>query len=188
MLEIGSEFWDVPTTNIENGIFNESIQWFLSGRIALKSIIKRLKGCKTVAIPSWCCDSMIRPFIEAGIDIHFYPVYFDGQIVQEYNYDCDILFVMDYFGFTSVTPDLAIYDGIVIRDVTHSIFNGTPTDADYCFGSLRKWCGVWTGGYAWSKRGDRLSIDDTNDYGYTMLREIEMTKKDLYIYGKTRYL
>ena len=38
--EIGSEFWDVPVEEINNGFFTESMQWFLSGRSALKAIIK----------------------------------------------------------------------------------------------------------------------------------------------------
>ena len=72
MREIGSEFWDVPTVNKDNCIFPESTQWFLSGRSALQSISKEIKHCHTVAIPSWCCDSMIKPFMDAGMEVHNY--------------------------------------------------------------------------------------------------------------------
>ena len=52
MGEIGSEFWDVPQSNIENGIFPKFTQWFISGRSALQAIIKELKDCRTIAMPS----------------------------------------------------------------------------------------------------------------------------------------
>ena len=69
MGEIGSEFWNSPIGNKENEIFPDSTQWFLSGRGALQSIIKELKNCRSAALPSWCCDSMVKPFIDAGIKV-----------------------------------------------------------------------------------------------------------------------
>ena len=189
--EIGSEFWDVPqgadNVNTNNRIFTKSTQWFLSGRSALQAIIKEFKGCRTVAIPSWCCDSMVKPFVDAGLEVHFYPVYWENGLVQEIRYDSDVLFLMDYFGYTSYTElqvDLLDYKGLIIRDVTHSLFSGFYSDADYYFGSLRKWCGVWTGGYAWLQDGHKLIYDhQENDFGYISLREKAMQLKSNYING-----
>lgn len=181
MREIGSEFWDAPTIEKQNGLFSESKQWFLSGRSALKAIIKDLKDCHTVAMPSWCCDSMIKPFVDAGLNVQFYPVYWQDELIQEMNTDCDVLFLIDYFGYTSVQSNLKGYKGIVIRDVTHSVFSSSFSDADYYFGSLRKWCGVWTGGYAWTKDGHGLPIDNSTDYVYRDLREKAMNLKNSYI-------
>jgi len=185
MKEIGSEFWDVPRTDHDNGIFPESTQWFLSGRSALQAIIAERKDCRTVAMPSWCCDSMVKPFVDAGMEVFFYPVYFAEALKQEVNFDCDILFLMDYFGYTGKQPDLSGYNGFVIRDVTHSVFSAAYSDADYYFGSLRKWCGVWTGGYAWAKAGRKLGMEMTaNDCGYAELRKTAMELKREYINGK----
>ena len=181
MREIGSEFWDVPITEKQNSLFPKSTQWFLSGRNALQAIIKELKECHTVAMPSWCCDSMIKPFLEAGVEVHFYPVYWHDGLVQEISLDCDVLLLIGYFGYTSVTPDLSNYKGIIIRDVTHSIFSSSYSDADYYFGSLRKWCGVWTGGYAWKKDGHKMVMENNDDFGYTALREHAMELKNGYI-------
>lgn len=181
--EIGSEFWDVPTSERANNCFSENIQWFISGRSALQAIIKELKHYHTVAIPSWCCDSIVKPFIDAGINVHFYPVYWQDRLIQEINMDEDILFLMDYFGYTIEQPDLSEYKGVVIRDVTHSFFSTSYTDADYYFGSLRKWCGVWTGGYAWSKDSKKLIVESADDSGYTHLREKAMQLKDNYLNG-----
>lgn len=176
--EIGSEFWEIPIIN-EEGVFPKSVQWFLSGRSALKAILEDIKGCNTVAMPSWCCDSMIKPFIDRGIKIKFYPVYYQNGLVREVNMDCDILFILDYFGYTF--PSMPSYAGVVIRDVTQSVFSDIHYDADYYFGSLRKWCGVWTGGYAWTRDGHVLSVSEFDDRGYTILREKAMKLKDLYI-------
>jgi len=182
MREIGSEFWDVPKTENDNRVFSESMQWFLSGRSALQAIIAEFRNCHTVALPSWCCDSMVKPFIDVGMKVHFYPVYIDEVFVQDVRFDCDVLFLMDYFGYEGRPLDLSGYRGVIIRDVTHSLFSSIYTDADYYFGSLRKWCGVWTGGYAWAKDGRQFQVDmNTHDRGYTELRKKAMELKCEYI-------
>jgi len=187
MREIGSEFWEVPTNNTGNGVFPSSTQWFLSGRSALQAIIKGIKERKEprfVAMPSYCCDSMIVPFLKEGIEVRFYPVYpGEDGLVQEIDKSCDILFLIDYFGYSAQVFALDDYGGEIIRDVTHSVFSYSYNDADYCFGSLRKWCGVWTGGYAWGKAGHGLPMTGTDDYGYAALREKAMKLKDSYIHG-----
>lgn len=126
---------------------------------------------------------MIRPFLDAGLEVSFYPVYAENGLIQEVKGNCDALLVMDFFGYSGEKADLKGYDGIVIRDVTHSIFSKTYDDADYYFGSLRKWCGVWTGGYAWSADGKALDAGKPYDPEYVSLREEAMLLKDQYIRG-----
>lgn len=190
MREIGSEFWDVPTTGKVNQLFPESVHWFLSGRSALHAIINELHGCHTVSIPSWCCDSMIKPFTDHGIEVRFYPVYWQNGLVQEINRDSDILFLMDYFGYTGQQPDLSGFKGVIIRDVTHSILSAAYNDADYYFGSLRKWCGIRTGGYAWTQDSHCIITDHWDEpeeaslYNrYISLREKAMNLKNIYIHN-----
>ena len=181
--EIGSEFWDVPTTDEKNSLFSEQTQWYLSGRSALNAIINSLQGCHTAAIPSWHCDSMVAPFIKAGFDVKFYPVYWRNTLVQKPILDCDVLLIMDYFGYSTETPDLSSYKGTVIRDVTHSMFSKEYYDSDYYFGSLRKWCGVWTGGFAWARDKHRLIEGDPEEGDYSDLRRKAMQYKSEYING-----
>ena len=57
----------------------------------------------------------------------------------------------------------------------------TCTDADYYFGSLRKWCGIWTGGYAWTQDGHKIRFEKNNDIGYISLRKIAMEMKACYM-------
>ena len=183
MREIGSEFWDVPTKESENDLFPEFAQWFLCGRSALTAIIKELKGAGSVSLPSWCCESIIKPFSEAHYKIDFYPASIGDNAGKAIKTNADVLFIMDYFGYTSYSPDLSGYKGTVIRDVTHSLFSATYSDADYYFGSLRKWCGVWTGGYAWTKDGHKLETGKPC-CEYIKIRKQAMEEKRKYIEGQ----
>lgn len=183
-LEIGSEFWDIPLSKNENTLFPSDTLWYLSGRSALRSIIAdilRKKSAKKAALPAWCCDSMILPFIEAGIEPVFYPVYVEnGCFTQDLSYacGCDILLIMEYFGYAGTVSGQG-FPGIVIRDVTHSVFTTQYADADYYFGSLRKWAGFKTGGYAWGAPNHVLPPDST----YVAMRCTAMQQKADYIAG-----
>lgn len=177
--EIGSEFCSIQISEKKNNIFLRDTVWFLSGRIALKKIIKVIKSkysVYTVAIPSWCCESMIIPFLEADLKVEFYSVTGIEQNLS--NINTDIVLVMDYFGYTGHSNVFG-YNGIVIRDITHSLFSEINNDADYYFGSLRKWDGFLTGGFAWNiDNGDELV-----DKKYIELRRTAMSEKLKYING-----
>jgi len=185
MREIGSEFWDIPLGQEDNGLFPGDTRWYISGRSALKAVISDLRGCRSVAVPSWCCGSMVKPFTDAGMRVAFYPVRRDGGLVQEPALDCDALFLMDYFGYESDVSDYSSFRGVRIRDVSHAVFSSFRQDADYYFGSLRKWCGIRTGGYAWTRDGHLLTAGGAPDEAYCRLREEAMARKARYIAGET---
>ena len=184
MREIGSEFWSVPTISSNNNLFPESTQWFLSGRSALQAIIADIEGAKSVALPSWCCDSIIKPFLDAGLEIKYYPVFWSEELEQDIRVDCDVILIMDYFGYGSSSFDLTDYKGTVIRDLTHSLFSADHSEYDYQFGSLRKWCGIWTGGYAWTKTDHPISTDCYSDSVFPSLREKAMERKKDFLLNK----
>lgn len=180
MREIGSEFWNVPVSNAENGVFPPGTNWFLSGRSALKAILSQT-NIRKAALPSWCCDSMIKPFLEAGVAVCFYPVHVENGFAQDLSgVDADCVLVMDYFGYTGQL-DLSGYDGTVIRDVTHSLLSRSYDDAKYYFGSLRKWAGFWTGGYGWGFESKLPPADSA----YVALRRNAMEEKSDYISAVT---
>lgn len=189
MKEIGSEFWNVPLDEKGNSIFPESTLWFLSGRVALNYIltdIRKKYSLKQAWLPSWCCDSMIKPFLDNGFNVKFYSVYYDGKkLVQEIPQDAEVILVLDYFGFCGKN-DYSDFPGIVIRDLTHSIFCKNYNDANYYFGSLRKWCGIWTGGFAWGEEFDYCNIEiQKPNKKYIELRKNSMEEKKKYIEGET---
>ena len=171
--EIGSEFWDIPTTTHDNGLFPASTQWYQSGRSALRAILAENRF-RTAALPSWCCESMIQPFLDAGAEVSFYPA------MQDVKTDAEVTLVMDHFGYRRELP--VSTHGKIIRDLTHSVFCGTYEDADYYFGSLRKWAGFLTGGFAWTQDGHALPAGKPDNTPYTRMRRTAMQHKRCYLF------
>lgn len=190
--EIGSEFWDVPTAAAGEALLPGDTRWFISGTAALEYIIRDIcsrTDLKRVGVPSWCCSCMIQPFVDAGINVVFYPVYVDGdkQLACDYEpvAECDATLILSYFGYDRLKTN-GRPGGIRIRDLTHSLFCRDYDDASYYFGSLRKWAGFRTGGYAWKK--EPWESDDPvqpADAGYVRLRMDAMERKLDYLTGRS---
>ena len=160
-MEIGSEFWleennsDIETEGKKQF---EDNTLFLSGRTAIDYALERLcaqKDIKTVYFPSYCCESMLQPFIERNICIKFYTVLFqEGKLIYQINEkeECDIFFAMNYFGYSAYAMDSYIQkfkqrNILVIEDSTHSwlserIYN---KNSDMVVASLRKWFPIISG-------------------------------------------
>ena len=187
--EIGSEFWNVPISEAQNSLFPDNTVWFLSGRCALRAIIhdiQRKIHFQSVALPSWCCDSIVAPFLQAGVTVKFYSVYVaSGQLKQDFAeaVGCDAVLVMDFFGYRRL--ESFSYDGLVIYDATHSVFSPSVIDADYTFGSLRKWAGFSSGGFAYAKSGMLETVVSEMGADYIAMRRMAMEKKRTYISGCT---
>lgn len=189
--EIGSEFWDIPVSSERNNIF-DNVTWFISGRAAFRAILQQIKiqrcGYQSikVALPSYLCESMILPLEKEGIEYKFYPVELRNGIFQ-YDYsnieDCNVVLVIDYFGYESTNNNFPSLGKIIIRDLTHSIFTKKYDDADYYFGSLRKWAGFKCGGFAFKRNGKMIEPTDTSD-DYFALRYKAMSLKERYINGE----
>lgn len=195
--EIGSEFWDVPQNGEISLLLLNGSRWFLSGRHALAYIVSDIAAhakVRTVAMPSWCCKSMVAPFENAGLRVVYYPVYFErGRLIQEPPQKCDVLYLMNYFGFSDGAADAASAAPFVIWDETHSALSrrGLLTDCAgvvYRYASMRKWAGFWTGGYAWSSqpwKSDTLIARPDGEY--VDLRRLAAQEKAAYIEGRSDY-
>lgn len=147
----------------------------LSGRTALRIVIEdaldsRLRHpgrLPTAYLPSYCCDSMIEPFVAAGFEVKFYKVGLDAEGRLSYEIDlseqCDLFMATSYFGYASTIMSewISAFNrlGVVtVEDVTHRLLakpNPKATSADYTFASVRKWVGAPMGGVA-GKRGRSL--------------------------------
>lgn len=96
-------------------------------------------------LPAYCCESMILPFIQLGIDVQFYQVQYD-HIDYPYDNDADVVFLIDFFGYINLqNSQIACREKrmgkAIIYDSTHKI-DGNPNVqdyADYSFCSYRKW-------------------------------------------------
>lgn len=146
MREIGSEFWQQYAAVCGESADNEAC--LLSGRTALRFIIDDIcknRTVRKVLLPSYCCDSMIFPFVQAGINVDFYPVYRDRLDIPYHN-DADIIFLIDFFGYVNEqNQEIACVEKqngkIILYDSTHKIDGNKVVEnfVDYSFCSYRKW-------------------------------------------------
>lgn len=144
--EIGSEFHRVPFEEGQGLIFPRHGSLVFSGRTAIERVLHQLHNVRSALLPSYCCDSMLVPFRDSGIEIKFYKVEWNEGLKVEINGSADVLLWCNYFGFKNVMPE---FDGIIIEDITHSLLSDMPShpQSDYLVASLRKWGPVNCGGY-----------------------------------------
>lgn len=156
--EIGSEFWTGSSPKGKQGCEwphsqNWSTKKTLSGRVALEFVVEELvaEGKNSVYMPSYCCHTMIEPFLKHGIEVIFYdviPEEFGLKRHFDSNHGCDAVFLLDYFGFidegtVEIARDQRAKGKQVVYDATHSVYsNFNGDDCDYVFGSYRKWMDV----------------------------------------------
>ena len=186
--EIGSEFISVEI-NTETSFKLDNIYLYSSGRSSLNAIIKNITsdGLKHSAyFPSYCCGSMLEPFIKNGIEISFYEVSVNenGFYCDYQETNCDIVFLIDYFGFKNINQP-SFRDKIIIKDVTHSLFRiENNFDFSYEFGSFRKWTAI-DGGFALKKEG-KLNSYESNNYSneFVELRKKARSLKSRYLKGE----
>ena len=101
MKEIGSDFWKAE-------LKKNDIRFFLSGRTALEYIIRDIctdTVFDSVLLPSYCCHTMIEPFVRHGMDIRFYDVYYSqGKLCADIPepQKREIFFLIEYFGYSKL--------------------------------------------------------------------------------------
>ncbi len=151
-MELGSEFWDLPLQEKEEILPEKGTQYVLSGRTALeltgRDLIKE-RRIRSIYLPSYCCDSMIHPFSELGLEVRFYDVQPDREGIcrlLKKDHGCDAVLLLDYFGFSQEeTVYLAESEQArgraVILDCVQSLYSDSRArnHSDYVIASWRKW-------------------------------------------------
>lgn len=171
MKEIGSEFWiDENFHNLESAYFPEYLSFgkdrklLFSGRTAIDFVLQDIKKkINTVYIPSYCCSSMLQPFIDRNIDIEYYDMKIDSHGINyiiDFQKEVDLFFAISYFGFSQSNMDTVITkyrekEIIVIEDITHRLLSQSNYSeaADYWIASIRKWIPIPSGGIAIKSTG-----------------------------------
>ena len=161
--EIGSEFsWstayatDQAQLRFENGVRTYSGRMALYG--AIQDCIAR-RSIRHAWLPSYCCASMVQPFLLSNIPVSFYRVEFDDVnhgFVREpiQSGKDDLVLSMSYFGFFDeghrrLLEQCRLQGTATIEDRTHSLLMTDERDslADYSVASLRKWFPLASGGW-----------------------------------------
>ena len=143
---------------------NGDARYFMSGRCAIYYALQdvMLTDTKRVAyLPAYTCETVIGSYEKANYTIHYYdvdhnmvPIFEDNMIDK-----ISVLALCGYYGFCHYDRDFVArcaQRGVsIIEDVTHSAFSldGIDPHCDYVVGSMRKWIGVPSGGFAVKKKG-----------------------------------
>ena len=198
MKEIGSEFTynhnaDYHFKTISK--IGDSVHFLRTGRDAIGFVLDSLpKEAKIVLIPSYCCDSMISPFVNRGWEVRYYPINHDFSIDIRYlltlinELNPHVILLMNFFGLCDTKSTVVQIKKIspsvkIIEDITHTLFD---TDkyfnrmVDYYVGSIRKWIGVPDGAIAISCSGV------ISDIAYVKNNFVDLRKSALII--KEEYL
>lgn len=195
--EIGSEFWCGCTPLDGSGVTallpaGMDTRYTLCGRTALELLLRDAMPIGSAYLPSYCCHTMIEPFVAKGIRVQFYDVFFTPTGIGwdfDENHCCDLVFLMDYFGFRNehtirLAQKQKAAGKMVIYDATHAMFciDMDYRPYDYVFGSFRKWFGVNAGFCA--KRGvwnDFAALSRNIPYAET--RNAAFLRKQQYMAG-----
>lgn len=193
MYEIGSEFHENSSNNGENkyiDLVGIEKRYVLSGRTAIAYIIKDIltrSEFKKVALPEYCCASMIEPFVFKGVEIIFYGIYSNYEEIFE---NADVVLVMDYFGYGSEST-LKFAElckskrKILVVDATQTAFSRLKTYqlADYVLVSYRKWTDCLCAA-VYSRNGFLIDAPEKkNDVYVASWRSAATMKRKYLLYG-----
>ncbi|MBE5808162.1 MAG: hypothetical protein E7317_07475 [Clostridiales bacterium] len=191
MHEIGSEFWTEAPHGGEGlaALLPEggTTLFTMSGRTSIALIIEdilRKRPAFSVYMPDYCCSSMVEPFLTRCAKVVYYDVRAsrDGIRCDLRENDCDVVFLMDYFGFADPgVPAFAQAEKrrgkTVIYDATHSLLREHMDYSafDYVLASVRKWTGV-SAGFAWARDGwtDAPALRPANAFAEMRRRAFDM--------------
>ena len=197
--EIGSEFWITGKNQplqfkIPDWLKHKKHQKLTSlGRGAitlfLDSIEKRVRSKKAL-LPSFLCDSILDPFINKGYTCNFYPVNSSLEPIIDTDSEkklpeVGVFLHLGYFGFptnrriASLIAEIKQYGVFVVEDLSHTLFfkGESLKYNDFCFGSIRKWTGMPSGGFLSSEQPIILKNSLPENKTYVPLRKKALLKK-----------
>lgn len=179
--EIGSNFWLDPNqvqaekqlgTPSQYNCEGEDFVWLSTGRSAIKFVIKTIEkrkpNIKKIAVlPSFTCDTVFEPFINAGYQVCYYPIKHDLRTTSDaimetvLNNEASIVLFHRYFGFDTLDGQvdrmceiLRSLGKITIEDCTQNLYSDIHrAQSDFTIGSIRKWTGTPDGGFAVCREG-----------------------------------
>lgn len=168
-----------------------------SGRSAIELVLKDIlnnKKISSVYMPSYCCSSMVQPFVDKEIDIIYYKVIYKAGRGLVYEIDtstnCDIFFAMSYFGLDDHRQDTIIESFskrgiIIIEDITHSLFRNVISydNIEYSFASVRKWIPIASGGFVKKTTGSFIEKPTLSSDDIVNLKFEAMNEKHSYLEG-----
>lgn len=196
--EYGSDFHYIDSpewrnVNSSNSFFDDdNLSLYYSGRAALYSIIKngiKYNAWHTIAVPSFYCHEVVYFIKSLPITVEYYEVtpFKDKSFNKAGWIDSEqtVVLIVDYFGMDKLDYS-HLKKSIIIEDCTHNIESIYSSDADYCFGSLRKVIPIPVGGFCYFKNSKPIELAPANLQAdnTAMGRLSAMYLKSLYLQGQ----
>lgn len=165
-MELGSEF-DLSFEKItkkENNLYQylESymVQWYDSARSAIRTIA--YDSGKTVLLPEYICESVIRCFEKSRIIFYHIDDKFDideQDLFSKLNDSVGVVYICHYYGFLQdvnllkeIYHKVTRVGALMIEDTTQSFFSGQKLIGDVGVMSIRKWMPVSQGGILYAEK------------------------------------
>jgi len=146
--------------------------WLSTGRSAIKFVINTIESRnsslkKVAVLPSFTCDTVFEPFLNAGYEVYYYPVEKDLATTSDaimrtaIERDASIVLFHRYYGFDTLDGQvdkmcvtLRGMGKYTVEDCTQCLYSDIPrAEADFTVGSIRKWTGTPDGGFAVCREG-----------------------------------
>ena len=162
MEEFGSDFHYIKDFREDESFFQcySDASYYASGRQALEALYIQERW-KRIWIPDYFCYEVVDSFVKSGMNVSFYqdnPLICREDFSDLVFHEGDALMRINYFGCKAKrsNKDIPIP---VVEDHTHDLIGqwAIRSDADWCFGSLRKTLPLALGGLLWSPKGLPIS-------------------------------
>lgn len=198
MNEIGGFFCNEELSENRNNFLKSmcpidgDLAYLMSGRCGIYYALEdlKLKDDKRIAyLPAYTCETVIAPFLKSGYELMFYDIdknmkpIFNNELIAKIS----VILICGYFGFCYYDRNFikqCSENGVsVIEDTTHSMFsrNGIDSSCDYIVGSLRKWIGIASGGFAIKTHGKFIFSLLDSDKNHIAARNLAMSMKKEYL-------
>lgn len=199
--EYGSEFSLSKNIDKNSGLNKfiedkENCVYVKSGRDAIRVVAKMIKKeVNSILVPSFCCESMIKPIVDEGINIKFYKMtnelFADKEDINKLLEDNDAFLFMNFFGREIFTEEYLVelknnYPKLIlIEDRTHEILDKKELSnitIDYTVASLRKWFALPDGGVVYGNINNKIHInkEQTSNY-FSIIRKEALILKEEYL-------
>lgn len=197
--EYGSDFHyfineDIILQNQEDSLFyGNKFSLFFSGRAALYHIIREginSKNWKKIFLPSFYCHEVTHFIKTLPVEIIYYEFnpFLDSEskALEIEDLETNVIVNVEFFGLKKVNCSF-FKNAVILEDCTHNILGFKKSQADYCFGSLRKELPVPAGGFCFSPKKLPLpeAVSSLISENVALQKLSAMHLKGEYLKGKT---
>lgn len=150
-----AEPWPLPgSAEISRWPFQEPGCWRLANASSAFWLLARALQPRKAWLPSFLCRSLVRAFLEAGVQVEFFPVDERLHVADDHWLELvvegDLVVRINYFGFRNSDPVFAAAKARgawLVDDAAQALLtSGIGCDSDFMVYSPRKFVGVPDGG------------------------------------------